>query len=99
MNFVMERLNTVFSFSNSVWFYRLFALSTAFNPVACFIQGYKSWSAQSTEGLALTTFLILFTLQFIGTFFGIRIKEPALFLSMFFSAIGTAVTITAILVR
>jgi hypothetical protein len=99
MRKVVGWLNARCTFCNGRMFYLVFVVSVVFNPVASWMQAYKAWTVLDISGISFTSFFILFVLQSIGVLYGIRIKEPALFLSMSFSFFGSLTILLAKLVR
>lgn len=95
----VEFLNEKLPFFSSRMFYVVFSVAVIANPIAVWSQAIKAWTAASTEGISLFTFVIMLTMQFLGTGYGIRKKEPIICLAMLVSFLGSLVIIAAILIR
>jgi len=95
----MELLNQKCTFVNGNIFYLLFSIGVVVNPCAVWLQAYKAWTAASTEGISLLTFIAILCLQVVGAGYAIRIKEPILFVAMTLSFLGSTAIVAAILIR
>jgi len=96
---VIHALNEKLPFLNGRTFYAIFSIGILGQPLAIWFQLYKAWTAPSTEGISLATFSIMLFLQAVGTGYGIRIKESAIFAAMTMSFVGTAGILTALALR
>jgi hypothetical protein len=88
-------------FLNSEWFTYLYSLVVFANPFALFPQLTNVVRAEPKElkGVSVFMFFIFLAIQTMVSLGGIKVQDPALFLSMAISVVETAAIIIIVLVR